>query len=90
MSVSAPSLSAPQAAFSDRRKAFRALHERGCFHSEFLGCGFGAVPSTPGIPGSGDGGVLARERNLAYIGSMTAAVDLPVSADVMSGYVPAS
>ena len=31
MTVSVPSLSTPQAAFSDRRKAFRALHERGCF-----------------------------------------------------------
>src|SRR5882672_1740205 len=31
MNVSAPSLSTPPASFSDRRKAFRALHERGCF-----------------------------------------------------------
>ena len=31
MSVPTPSLSAPQAALSDRRKTFRALHEQGCF-----------------------------------------------------------
>jgi len=41
-----------------------------------------------GLPDSGsseDAG-LTRERNLAYIASITAAVDLPVSADFMSGY----
>ena len=37
-----------------------------------------------GLPDSG--GALAREPNLAYIASITAAVDLPVSADFMSGY----
>ena len=31
MSASDPSLSATQAAFSERRRAFRALHKRGCF-----------------------------------------------------------
>jgi hypothetical protein len=70
--------------------------------SEPLGRGLGAVPSAPGIPGSGDdqrrlcvfagtadsGGddAAARDRSLAYIASITAAVDLPVSADFMSGY----
>ena len=39
-----------------------------------------------GLPDSSDGGVLARDRNLAYIAAITAAVDLPVSADFMSGY----
>ena len=39
-----------------------------------------------GLPDSGDDAVLARDRNLAYIASITAAVDLPVSADFMSGY----
>jgi 2-methylisocitrate lyase-like PEP mutase family enzyme len=41
-----------------------------------------------GLPDSGsseDAG-LTRERNLAYIAGITAAVDLPVSADFMSGY----
>src|SRR5499426_3489869 len=103
MSVSAQSLSAPPAAVSDRRKAFRALHERGCFvipnpwdvgSARYLQhLGFPALATTSagfafsqGLPDSGDDGVLARDRNLAYIASITAAVDLPVSADFMSGF----
>ena len=39
-----------------------------------------------GLPDSGDDAVVTRERNLAYIASIVAAVDLPVSADFMSGY----
>jgi 2-methylisocitrate lyase-like PEP mutase family enzyme len=39
-----------------------------------------------GLPDSGDDVVLSRDRNLAYIAAITAAVDLPVSADFMSGY----
>jgi 2-methylisocitrate lyase-like PEP mutase family enzyme len=39
-----------------------------------------------GMPDSGDQAVLSRERCLAYIASITAAVDLPVNADFMSGY----
>jgi 2-methylisocitrate lyase-like PEP mutase family enzyme len=39
-----------------------------------------------GLPDSGDDAVVSRDRNLAYIASITAAVDLPVSADFMSGY----
>jgi len=39
-----------------------------------------------GLPDSGDDVVLSRDRNLAYIADITAAVDLPVSADFMSGY----
>jgi len=39
-----------------------------------------------GLPDSGDDDVLSRDRNLAYIASITAAVDLPVTADFMSGY----
>jgi len=88
---------------SDRRKAFRALHEQGCFvipnpwdvgSARYLQrLGFPALATTSagfafsqGLPDSGDGGDLARDRNLAYIASITAAVDLPVSADFMSGY----
>jgi 2-methylisocitrate lyase-like PEP mutase family enzyme len=41
-----------------------------------------------GLPDSGDDGVVSRDRNLAYIASITAAVHLPVSADFMSGYGP--
>ena len=39
-----------------------------------------------GLPDSGDDDVVSRDRNLAYIAAITAAVDLPVSADFMSGY----
>lgn len=39
-----------------------------------------------GLPDSGDDVVVSRDRILAYIASITAAVDLPVSADFMSGY----
>jgi 2-methylisocitrate lyase-like PEP mutase family enzyme len=39
-----------------------------------------------GLPDSGDDVGITRERSLAYIASITAAVDLPVSADFMSGY----
>jgi len=101
MSVSASSLSAPPAAFSDRRKAFRALHERGCFvipnpwdvgSARYLQhLGFPALATTSagfafsqGLPDSSDH--VARDRTLAHIASITAAVDLPVSADFMSGY----
>jgi 2-methylisocitrate lyase-like PEP mutase family enzyme len=92
-----------QAALDSRRKAFRVLHERGCFlipnpwdvgsarYLQYLG--FPALATTSagfafsqGLPDSGNRGALARDRNLAYIASITAAVDLPVSADFMSGY----
>ena len=39
-----------------------------------------------GLPDSGDDAVMSRDRSLGYISSITAAVDLPVSADFMSGY----
>jgi 2-methylisocitrate lyase-like PEP mutase family enzyme len=39
-----------------------------------------------GLPDSGDADVVSRDRNLAHIAAITAAVDLPVSADFMSGY----
>jgi 2-methylisocitrate lyase-like PEP mutase family enzyme len=96
-------LSTPQAAFSDRRKVFRALHERGCFvipnpwdvgSARYLQhLGFPALATTSagfafsqGLPDSGDEAVIGRDRSLGYISSITAAVDLPVSADFMSGY----
>jgi len=106
MSLSVPSLSTPQAAFADRRKAFRALHERGCFvipnpwdvgSARYLQhLGFPALATTSagfafsqGLPDSGDEAVIGRDRSLNYISSIAAAVDLPVSADFMSGYGPA-
>ena len=39
-----------------------------------------------GLPDSSDDLVASRERNLTHIAAITAAVDLPVSADFMSGY----
>lgn len=55
--------------------------------------GFAALATTSagfafsqGLPDSGDDVELSREKNLAYIAAITAAVDLPVSADFMSGY----
>jgi len=39
-----------------------------------------------GLPDSGDDVVISRDRSLAYIASITTAVDLPVTADFMSGY----
>jgi 2-methylisocitrate lyase-like PEP mutase family enzyme len=93
----------PRASLAARRKAFRALHERGCFvipnpwdvgSARYLQhLGFAALATTSagfafsqGLPDSGDDDVRARDRNLAYIADITAAVDLPVSADFMSGY----
>jgi 2-methylisocitrate lyase-like PEP mutase family enzyme len=86
-----------------RRKAFRALHEQGCFvipnpwdvgSARYLQhLGFPALATTSagfafsqGRPDADDDSASARERNLAYIASITTAVDLPVSADFMSGY----
>jgi 2-methylisocitrate lyase-like PEP mutase family enzyme len=39
-----------------------------------------------GLPDSSDATVIARDRGLAHITSIAAAVDLPVNADFMSGY----
>jgi len=95
--------SGDRAALAVRRKAFRALHEQGCFvipnpwdvgSARYLQhLGFPALATTSagfafsqGLPDSGDGDVLSRDRNLAYIASIASAVDLPVSADFMAGY----
>ncbi len=91
------------AALAARRKAFRALHEHGCFvipnpwdlgSARYLQhLGFPALATTSagfafsqGLPDSGDNVVGTRDRTLAHIASITAGVDLPVSADFMSGY----
>src|SRR5215471_16170810 len=103
MNVSALSLSAPQATLANRRKAFRALHDQGCFvipnpwdvgsarylqHLEFpaLAATSAGFAFSQGLPDSGDEPAIGRDRSLGYISSITAAVDLPVSADFMSGY----
>jgi 2-methylisocitrate lyase-like PEP mutase family enzyme len=89
--------------FAARRRAFRALHEAGCFvipnpwdvgSARYLQhLGFAALATTSagfafsqGLPDSGDEDIVSRDRNLAYISAVTAAVDLPVNADFMSGY----
>ena len=94
------------AALPARRKAFRALHERGCFiipnpwdvgSARYLQhLGFPALATTSagfafsqGLPDSSDDLAASRERNLKHIAAITAAVDLPVSADFMSGYARA-
>ena len=91
------------AALAARRKAFRALHERGCFvipNSWDVGSArylqsleFPALATTSagfafsqGLPDSGDEVVVTRDRCLGYIASIADAVDVPVSADFMSGY----
>ena len=106
---SVPSLAAGRhestadAVLAGRRRAFRGLHERGCFvipnpwdvgSARYLQhLGFAALATTSagfafsqGLPDSGNDVVISRDRNLAYIADITAAVDLPVSADFMSGY----
>src|SRR3989441_8457320 len=92
-----------RAAYDARRRAFRELHEGGCFvmpnpwdvgSARYLQhLGFPALATTSagfafsqGLPDSGDEAVIGRDRSLGYISSITAAVDLPVSADFMSGY----
>jgi 2-methylisocitrate lyase-like PEP mutase family enzyme len=90
-------------AFVARRKAFRALHEGGCFvipnpwdvgSARYLQhLGFPALATTSagfafsqGLPDSSDDLDVSRERSLTHISAITTAVDLPVSADFMSGY----
>jgi 2-methylisocitrate lyase-like PEP mutase family enzyme len=86
---------------STRRQTFRALHERGCFvipnpwdvgsarYLEHLG--FQALATTSagfafsqGLPDSDV--AVSRDRSLAHIAEIAAAVDLPVNADFSSGY----
>jgi len=89
------------AAFSARRQAFRALHEGGCFvipnpwdvgSARYLQhLGFAALATTSagfafsqGLPDSD--AAVSRDRTLANIAEIAAAVDLPVNADFSSGY----
>lgn len=88
-------------AVSARRQAFRALHERGCFvipnpwdagSARYLQhLGFAALATTSagftfsqGLPDSDV--AVSRDRSLANIGEIAAAVYLPVNADLSSGY----
>jgi 2-methylisocitrate lyase-like PEP mutase family enzyme len=86
-----------------RRRAFRALHERGCFvapnpwdvgSARYLQhLGFRALATTSagfafsqGVTDTTQAEGLTLHRNLAYIADIVAAVDVPVTADFMSGY----
>jgi 2-methylisocitrate lyase-like PEP mutase family enzyme len=87
--------------FHARRQAFRLLHERGCFvipnpwdvgSARYLQhLGFPALATTSagfafsqGLPDSEV--AVSRDRSLAHIAEIAAAVDLPVNADFSSGY----
>lgn len=88
-------------AFGARRQAFRTLHEDGCFvmpnpwdvgSARYLQhLGFQALATTSagfafsqGLPDSDV--AVSRDRSLAHIAEISAAVDLPVNADFASGY----
>lgn len=82
-----------------RRRAFRALHESGCFvipnpwdagSARYLqGLGFKALATTSSgcawSLGRADGD-LSRETVLAHLRDLVAATDLPVNADFESGF----
>jgi 2-methylisocitrate lyase-like PEP mutase family enzyme len=84
---------------ADRRRAFRALHERGCFvlpnpwdvgTTRYLErCGFPAVATTSAgfafTRGLPDAAV-SRDAMLAHIGEIVSATRLPVNADFEDGY----
>jgi 2-methylisocitrate lyase-like PEP mutase family enzyme len=88
-------------ALAARRRTFRALHEGGCFvlanpwdvgSARYLQhLGFPALATTSagfafsqGLPDSDV--AVSRDRSLAHIAEIVAAVNLPVSADFASGY----
>ena len=90
-----------RAELNARRQAFRKLHESGCFvipnpwdagSARYLQhLGFPALATTSagfafsqGLPDSD--AAVSRDRTLANIAAIAAAVDLPVNADFASGY----
>ena len=89
------------AAVGARRQVFRTLHEQGCFaipnpwdvgSARYLQhLGFPALATTSagfafsqGLPDSDV--AVSRDRSLAHIAEIVAAVELPVNADFASGY----
>jgi 2-methylisocitrate lyase-like PEP mutase family enzyme len=91
----------PQENFRARRRAFRTLHEAGCFvipnpwdigSARYLQqLGFPALATTSAGFAFSQGlpdseAALTCERNLAYIAAIAGAVDVPVNADFASGY----
>ncbi len=90
-----------QPGIGDKRRAFRALHESGCFvipnpwdlgSARYLqSLGFKALATTSsGLAwslGQADNAV-SRDSVLAHLRAMVAATDLPVNADFESGFAP--
>jgi len=87
---------------SDRRRRFRALHERGCFvipnpwdvgSTRYLQhLGFEAVATTSAGAAFSAGlpdTAVTRDAMLAHIRALVAATDLPVNADFEAGYADA-
>src|SRR5450432_2044472 len=89
----------PRPSIADKRRAFHALHETGCFvipnpwdegSARYLqGLGFKALATTSSgyawSRGHYDGG-LSRDMALAHLHEIVAATDLPVNADFESGF----
>src|SRR5438270_3439390 len=84
---------------AEKRRAFRALHERGCFvipnpwdvgTARYLQhLGFKAIATTSSGAAWSLGlpdNAVGRDAMLAHIASIVAASDLPVNADFESGY----
>jgi 2-methylisocitrate lyase-like PEP mutase family enzyme len=94
-------MAATRPSIADKRRAFRQLHESGCFaipnpwdlgSARFLqSLGFKALATTSSgfawSQGLPDGGV-SREMALAHLRSVVAATDLPVNADFENGFAP--
>jgi 2-methylisocitrate lyase-like PEP mutase family enzyme len=92
-------MAAPTPSTADKRRAFRLLHDSGCFlipnpwdvgSARYLqGLGFKALASTSaGLAwslGRADNG-LSRDQVLAHLHAMTAATELPLNADFESGF----
>jgi len=94
-------MSVTQPSVADRRRAFRGLHESGCFvipnpwdvgSARYLqGLGFKALATTSSgfawSCGRSDGS-LTRDQALAHLEAMAAATTLPLNADFESGFAP--
>jgi 2-methylisocitrate lyase-like PEP mutase family enzyme len=92
-------MATPRPSIADKRRAFRQLHEAGCFvipnpwdvgSARMLqGLGFQALATTSSgfawSQGHPDNGIT-REMALAHLHAMVAATDLPVNADFESGF----
>jgi 2-methylisocitrate lyase-like PEP mutase family enzyme len=88
-----------RASIADKRRAFRGLHQAGCFvipnpwdlgSARFLeSLGFKALATTSSgfawSRGRPDGGI-SRDMALAHLHDMVSATDLPVNADFESGF----